>query len=185
MTRPPRRPGKDRLVDWRLMAQTYGFIGVLETISSFSMSYWYLERQGIPFSALWFQYGALPADLDPNFVAAKLNEASSIYFVNLVVMQWFNLMAIRTRRLSIFQHPPLFNKNTQNLSLFGGILFALVFVFFWLYIPAFQRVFGTTSVPVQHFFLPMTFGLGVLFLDEARKYAVRRWPTGFFAMIAW
>jgi sodium/potassium-transporting ATPase subunit alpha len=54
MRRRPRKPGKDRLVDWRLMLQTYGFIGIIETVCSFAMAYWYLERQGILFSALWF-----------------------------------------------------------------------------------------------------------------------------------
>ena len=185
MLRRPRKPGQDRLVDWRLMLQTYGFIGIIETVCSFSMAYWYLERQGIPFSALWFQYGTLPANLDPEYVAGKLNEASSVYFINLVVMQWFNLLACRTRRLSIFQHPPLFNKETQNWYLFPAMLFALCMAFFWLYIPAIQNVLGTMNVPAEHFFLPATFGLGVLFLDEARKYAVRKWPSGFFAMLAW
>jgi len=57
------------------------------------------------------------------------NEASSIYFVNLVVMQFFNLLAVRTRRLSIFQQPPLFNKETQNWLLFPAMLFALCMIF--------------------------------------------------------
>jgi hypothetical protein len=94
-------------------------------------------------------------------------------------------MAVRTRRLSIFQHPPAFNKSTQNLRLFPAIAFALCIAVFWLYIPALQNVLDTTSVPAEHYFLPAAFGLGVLSLDEARKAAVRRWPTGFLAKIAW
>jgi len=73
-------------VNWKLILQAYGFIGVLETVSSFAMAYWYLERSGIPFSALWFKFGALPAGVDEDYYTARLNEASSIYFVNLVVM---------------------------------------------------------------------------------------------------
>lgn len=167
------------------MLQSYGFVGVIETVCSFAMAYWYLERNGVPFSALWFQYGNLPPNLDPSYVANLLNEASSVYFINLVVMQWFNLMAVRTRRLSIFSHPPLFNKATQNYYLFPAILFALVMAFFWLYIPAIQDTLGTTRVPVENFFLPMAFGIGVLFLDEARKYCVRKWPKGGLAWCAW
>lgn len=158
---------------------------MIETVCSFAMSYWYLERRGVPFSALWFQYGALPPDLDPNYVANLLQEASSVYFINLVVMQWFSLMAVRTRRLSIFSHPPLFNKATQNYYLFPAILFAFVMALFWLYIPAIQNALGTSRVPVEHVFLPMSFGLGVLFLDEARKYCVRKWPKGILAWFAW
>ncbi len=71
LLRPPRLPGTDRL----------------ETLSSFAMAYWYLQRSGIPFfGAIWFRFGVLPDGIDPTVYAAKLNVASSIYFVNLVVM---------------------------------------------------------------------------------------------------
>ncbi|KAK5656850.1 hypothetical protein OQA88_4398 [Cercophora sp. LCS_1] len=185
LLRPPRRVGVDRLVDWKLVVQSYGFIGVLETVASFAMSYWYLERNGIPFGTLWFSFGNLPNTIDSEFYTQKLNEASSIYFVTLVVMQWFNLLAVRTRRLSIFQHPPLFNKATRNYYLFPAILFALAMAFFWLYIPALQPTLGTTQVPVEHWFLPMAFGLGILLLDEGRKFVVRRWPGGVAGRLAW
>lgn len=64
------------------MLQSYGFIGVLESLSSFAMSYWYLQRSGIPFSALWFKYGAVPDKVTEDYYNARLAEASSIY-VNL------------------------------------------------------------------------------------------------------
>ena len=86
LLRKPRKPRKDRLVDWQLIMQSYGFIGVIESLSSFAMSYWYLQRSGIPFSDLWFQFGNIPNGLDPDYYNARLAEASSIYFVNLVVM---------------------------------------------------------------------------------------------------
>lgn len=86
LLRKPRRPKKDHLVDWKLILQAYGFLGVLETVLSFTMSYWYLQRKGIPFSSLWFGFGALPASVDQDYYTARLNEASSIYFINLVVM---------------------------------------------------------------------------------------------------
>ncbi|KAK3937704.1 putative type IIC NA+/K+/H+-transporting ATPase [Diplogelasinospora grovesii] len=187
LLRPPRKIGVDRLVDWKLVLQAYGFVGVIETVSSFAMAFWYLERNGIPFNALWFGFGSgqLTDEISPDLYQQRLNEASSIYFVTLVVMQWFNLLAVRTRRLSIFQHPPLFNKNTQNWYLFPAILFALVMAFFWLYIPALQSTIGTADVPVEHWFLPMAFGLGVLLLDEGRKFCVRKWPGGFLRRMAW
>ncbi|TVY58421.1 Sodium/potassium-transporting ATPase subunit alpha-A [Lachnellula cervina] len=185
LLRKPRKPKTDRLVDWKLMVQAYGIIGVLETLCSFAMSYWYLQRSGIPFSDLWFGYGSLPDSIDADYAAARLSEASSIYFVNLVVMQWFTLMTLRTRRLSVFQHPPAFNKMTQNLYLFPAIIFALVMAIFWLYIPQLQSTLGTSQVPAEHFFLPAAFGLGILFLDEARKWGVRKWPMGILAKMAW
>jgi sodium/potassium-transporting ATPase subunit alpha len=94
-------------------------------------------------------------------------------------------MAVRTRRLSIFNHPPAFNKETQNLLLFPAIAFALCIAVFWLYVPTFQNVLNTTSVPAEHYFLPAAFGLAILCLDELRKAAVRRWPNGLVARFAW
>ena len=110
---------------------------------------------------------------------------NSIYFVNLVIMQWFNLMAVRTRRRSIFQHPPAFNKRTQNWRLFPAILFAFMIIFIFLYPRGLQTSLGTSEVPVENYFLPVAFGLGLLGLDEARKFAVRRWPKGLLARAAW
>ena len=185
LLRRPRNAKKDRLVDWRLILHAYGFIGVMQTICSFAMSYWYAGRHGIAFSDLWFGFGTVPSNITADRYTAVLNEASSIYFINLVVMQWFNLMSVRTRRLSILQHPPLFLRRTRNFYLFPAILFGLVVAVIFLYIPKLQTTLGTTSVPAEHYFLPMGFGLGLLLVDEARKWAVRRWPGGLLAKTAW
>lgn len=86
LLRKPRNVKKDRLVNWQLVLHAYAVLGIFETIASFAMAYWYLERNGIPFRVLWFAFGELPDWIDPDYYATKLNEASSIYFVNLVVM---------------------------------------------------------------------------------------------------
>jgi sodium/potassium-transporting ATPase subunit alpha len=178
LTRPPRNAKKDRLVDWKLIMQAYGFAGLIETTSSFAMAYWYCQRQGLYFSVLWFGFTATPDGYDADAVAAILNRASSIYFVNLVVMQWFNLFALRTRRLSVLQHK-------WNWYLVPAIIFSLIIAIIFLYVPKFHSVLGTTTVPVEHWFLPMAFGMALLLLDEARKFCVRRYPKSFIARIAW
>ncbi|KAA8564074.1 hypothetical protein EYC84_012063 [Monilinia fructicola] len=48
----------------------------------------------------------------------------------------------------------------------------------WLSIPQSQNALGTSSGPAEHFFLPAAFGLGMVVLDEGRKWGVRRWPRG-------
>lgn len=87
------------------------------------------QRRGIPFSAMVLKFGNLDPQYDPAFVTEITNHASSIYFVNLVVIQFFNLLATRTRHLSIFQQPPLFNKQTQNPLLFAAMAWSLFIVF--------------------------------------------------------
>ncbi|KAL4938740.1 hypothetical protein BDV06DRAFT_200244 [Aspergillus oleicola] len=185
LLRPPRDPKRDHLVDKRLLGHAYFFIGLYECFLSYVMAFWYMQRNGIPFSALVLHYGTLDAPYNAAQVSRVANAASSIYFVNLVIMQFFNLLAVRTRRLSIFQQPPVGNAATQNLFLFVAMAFALGIVFLFLYVPDLHDSLGTTTVPVEHFFLPVAFGLGLLLLDEGRKVALRRWPGGVVARVAW
>ncbi|KAI5283604.1 hypothetical protein KEM54_001998 [Ascosphaera aggregata] len=185
LTRPPRNPKRDRLVNLKLIGHAYSCIGVYECLISFVMGFWYMSRRGIPFRDLVFTYGNLKPQYNQDYVNAVANEGSSIYFVNLVVMQFFNLLATRTRRLSFFQQWPLFKKETANPSLFISMLFGLCIVFIFLYIPGLQHSVDTTNVPVEHFFLPVAFGLVLFGLDEMRKYCIRRWPKGIIARIAW
>ncbi|KAF2692005.1 calcium ATPase [Lentithecium fluviatile CBS 122367] len=184
LRRPPRNPKKDRLVDTKLIFHAYFVVGLLQCFSSFAMAFWYMERKGVPFTAMWLKFGDY-GSLDSDYVLATTNTASSIYFVTLVVMQLFNLLATRTRRLSIFQQPPAFNKDTQNLLLFPAMVFAIAIVFIFCYIPSIQNTIGTTAVPVEYWFFPVAFGFALLLLDEARKWAIRTWPKGFFAKVAW
>lgn len=86
LSRPPRHPTKTRLVNWQLIFHSYFVIGMIETALSFTMSFWYLQRNGIHFSDLWFGFGEVPANVTEDFYTAKVNEASSIYFINLVIM---------------------------------------------------------------------------------------------------
>ena len=86
LLRPPRNPRTDRLANWKLLCHAYFFIGLQQCVASFAVAYWYVERRGVRFSWLWLGYGELPQGVDPVWVRRVLSEASSIYFVNLVVM---------------------------------------------------------------------------------------------------
>lgn len=186
MLQPPRDIVNDRLVDWKLLLQAYGFVGSFETVLSFTMSYWYLQRRGLSFGSLWFSFGSIPTPDGQTVddVTTHLTVASSVYFITLVVMQWFNAMALRTRHLSIFTHPPLFNSKTQNWLLFPAILFALAVGLIFTMIPGIDYL-GCAPVPVEHWFIPMALGLGLLCIDELRKMMKRRNPSGLIARIAW
>ncbi|BGP49912.1 hypothetical protein JCM10450v2_005817 [Rhodotorula kratochvilovae] len=165
LLRPPRNRKTDRLADWRLLLHAYGFLGLLESLTAMVGAFYFgFHRRGIPFSALWLNL---------------------IYFWNLVVMQWFSLLAVRTRRRSIVQQDPLFDPHTRNLRLFAAMAFALCLGIFFHYLPFFQRVFLTRGIDAELFFVPLGYGAGVLALDEARKAANRRWPASWLARVAW
>jgi len=128
----------------------------------------------MPFSTIVFQY----EPMDPN--NEVLLRAQSVYFFTLVLMQWGNLFATRTRTHSIFQHTP-----SQNLYLFPAAAAALLLGIFFHYVPWFNKVFQTRPLPLEFFFIPLTFGLSLLILDELRKLIVRKYPRSFLAFVAW
>jgi sodium/potassium-transporting ATPase subunit alpha len=50
------------------------------------MAFWHMERRGVPFTAMWLKFGDYDPQYDPDYIAQVANEASSIYFVTLVIM---------------------------------------------------------------------------------------------------
>ncbi|KAN0129017.1 sodium-potassium ATPase [Lactarius tabidus] len=178
LSRPPRNVRKDRLANFRLLLHAYGFLGVLESLCAMSMSFWYLQVNGVPFSSLAGKFGNYPAALTQDL----LFEAQSVYFFTLVVMQWGNLLSTRTRRSSILQQPPTWGVNRTTIP---AAICALAIGIFFSYIPVFQNVFQTSKIPAIHFFIPMSFALALLILDETRKLIVRKYPSSTLAWIAW
>ena len=50
LTRPPRNPKKDRLINWRFLLQAYFFLGLIESLCASAMGFWYLQKKGYHFS---------------------------------------------------------------------------------------------------------------------------------------
>lgn len=73
----------------------------------------------------------------------------------------------------------------MNWYLLPAIVFALLIAIFFLYVPKFHDALATATIPVEYWFLPMGFGMGLLLLDESRKWLVRRFSKSFIAKIAW
>ncbi|KAI0041569.1 sodium-potassium ATPase [Auriscalpium vulgare] len=177
LSRPPRNTRVDRLADWKLYLHAYVFLGIIESLCAFSMSFWFLQRRGLPFSSLALGFGNWPGLTDE-----LLHEAQSVFFFTLIIMQWGNLLATRTRKSSILQQPPSWG---INKTIVPAALTALAIGIFFSYPSFFHTIFKTHGIPAEYFFLPMAFGLGILMLDEIRKLVVRTYPNGFLAKIAW
>lgn len=177
LTKAPRSVTKENLVDYKLLLHSYLSIGTYYAFTSFLLGFIHLKRMGFSFSDFTLSYGTyllLPGVTD------AINTASSIYFNNLVIMQCFNLLAMRTRYLSVFQHSPLMNK-----KIFLVVPFSFAVTFLLNYVPPIQKAMGTSQVPVEYYFISIGFGFLVLCYDEMRKYINRKFPTGFLARIAW
>ncbi|KAI0246247.1 sodium-potassium ATPase [Lactifluus subvellereus] len=179
LSRPPRNVRKERLANSRLLLQAYGLLGIIESLCAMAMSFWYLQRNGVPFSSLALQFGNYPAALTNDL----LYEAQSVYFFTLVVMQWGNLLSTRTRRSSIFQQPPTWG---VNRAVIPAAICALLIGLFFCYVPVLyvlsvlwacsrlveliyvvspllsHHVFQTSNIPAEHFFIPMAFALALI-----------------------
>ena len=113
------------------------------TSAIFFRSFWYLQRNGVPFSNLILGFGNWPGLTDE-----LLFKAQSVNFFTLILMQWGyavdrpsgwlslmclyvrNLFATRGRKLSIFQHKP-----TSNPWVFAAATMALCIGIFFHYVP--------------------------------------------------
>ncbi|GAA5813534.1 hypothetical protein MFLAVUS_007013 [Mucor flavus] len=189
LNRPPRNPKKDRLVNAKLLAHAYGFIGLMEMLSSQFLFFLYMSYNGLPPSKIFFSFSDFNSpDGYEGFTADQIialtNTAQSIYFVNLVICQWGNVLSSRTRRLSITQANPLWGPN-QNLYLFASMLISLSITLIILYVPVFNNVLGTSPIPVKFWFIPFGWAAFIMVMDESRKLLARKYPESFVGRVAW
>lgn len=185
---PPRNHKKDHLINLKIYIQSYLFIGIMETICAHSMFFLYMYKAaGIPFHSLIFAFGKYQEGFY-GYTAAELVYFNSVgqcvYFVTLVILQWGNILSIRNKRLSIIQADPI-RKKRRNPWLPLGAIISLAIAIFVTELPGIQNLFGTASVPIEFWLLPIPMALGILMMDELRKLMVRLFPKGPLARIAW
>ena len=95
-----------------------------------------------------------------------------------------NILAVRNRRLSILQADPV-TKKRRNPWLLLSMAISLAIAVFVTEVPGIQNLFGTASVPIEFWVIPIPLALGILCMDEIRKLVVRLFPNGPIARIAW
>ena len=185
---PPRRPTKDHLINVRIYGQAYLFVGVMEAFSAHSMFFLYMWRHaGIPFSDLIFSFEHFTAGFH-GYTQDQLNHFISVgqcvYFVTLVIMQWGNVLSVRSKRMSLLQADPI-RPARRNPWLPLAMIISLVIAIFVTEVPGIQNLFSTASVPIEFWLIPLGLALGVLCMDELRKVLVRLFPKGPVAWAAW
>ena len=187
MKRRPQRRSAAHLVNWRLLFHAYALLGVIESCCAFLCWFWYFHEHGFPASSLFLAFDSY-TDGYRGYTQAQLDDllytGQSIFFVSLVIMQFFNLLSTRTRYVSFFAHPP-FHGPSRNLWLFAAMSVSTLIAITITQVHAFNDLFHTRPVPVKYVMPALGFG-GFLFLfDETRKRFVQRYPTSTAAWLAW
>jgi magnesium-transporting ATPase (P-type) len=90
-------------------------------------------------------------------------------FTLLAISQWFNVLNCRSATHSSFSLDVL-----RNRWLVGGLLLGNAMHFWVVYHPAMNRIFHTVPIPLGDFFLLGLIGSSVLWVEEVRKWWVRR-----------
>jgi len=183
LLRQPARKFDNHLVTANLMAQSFAFIGLYEALSAHFLFFWYLKRYaGLGFGAVFFAFG----NWQEGYMGYSMNQLNefnnvgqSVYFCSLVIMQAFGCVwACRTLTLSLFQQNPLWGKS-KNLWIFVAMLASVSIMLIVNYLPFFNVFMLTRPIPVEFYFLSLAFAIGIIVLDEIRKFLKRNKYLGF------
>jgi sodium/potassium-transporting ATPase subunit alpha len=93
-------------------------------------------------------------------------------------------LSVRTRTQSIFTHNPFYGPHANRsllVGIFGSICFSLLFT----QVSFFHNQFLTAPVPIKYGLIAVVWAVGLLMMDEGRKYGVRNYPESFIAKVAW
>ncbi|WP_244362486.1 cation-translocating P-type ATPase [Streptomyces aquilus] len=157
MERPP-RSRRERLFSAELVRR-FLFLGAVMSLGVCAVFFWQVHRSGIP-------YADFTAD-DPAYrKAITLTQAA------IVVGQFFNALAVRTDRQSIFAAGLFSNPRLIAAGCFGIGLMAAI-----SYAPPLQEVFHTAPLALADWAVLTAFGVLLLAAEEARKWWVRRTPA--------
>ncbi|RSH83619.1 hypothetical protein EHS25_005523 [Saitozyma podzolica] len=184
LTIPPRNPKHSHLINGKIYGQSYLFMGTMDKVTTHAMFFYYMwTAAGIPITSMFFAF----ANYSDGFYGWSQDELNNflstgqcIYFVTLVILQIGNLNSVRNKRLSTFQNGP-----HKNPALFLGPIISLAIAIFVTMEPGLQILFGTATVPIKFWLLPIPLAVGLKLMDEIRKLAARTWPKGPIAKVAW
>jgi P-type Ca2+ transporter type 2C len=156
MTRPPRRRD-ERLLSGGALVRGYLFLGGMTAAVVLSAFFLYLFSTGWS----WGQSAAPTQHVH--------QEATTIVFLGIVLLQVGNAFACRTERVSAFRIGLLGNR-----FLLWGIAFELVFAAALIYLPFLQPLFGTAAVQAKWWLYLLAFVPLIFLAEEARKAIARR-----------
>lgn len=183
MTRRPRHPTKDHLVNQQLLSYSYFHIAAMESFAGFVNYFTMMAQQG-------FLPGNL-INLRPDWESKMVNElvdsygsewtyfqrleqewfCYSAFFISIVTCQMADAFIRKTRKNTIF------NRNFfRNKVVFLGVLSQIVIAAFLCYCPGMDEALHFTPLRIQHWFVSIHYTILILVYDELRKFLIRTFP---------
>jgi calcium-translocating P-type ATPase len=160
MQRPP-RSRKERLVNWQLLVRAYLFLGPLEAVAAMAAFLFVLGGGGWVYGQSW-------SANDPLYL-----RATTACLTAIIVMQVVNVFLCRSERASAGSSG-LFS----NPLILAGIFTEFLLITLIVYTSAGNWLFGTAPLAAKVWFFLIPFMLGMLLMEEGRKWLVRRKKNG-------
>ncbi len=151
MQRPPRP------LSGSLMLRAYLFLGGMEAVAAMAAFFYVLHGAG-------WQYGQMLPHDDPLYLQATTACLSAI-----IVMQVVNVFLCRSDRDSVLSRG-FFN----NKLILWGIAAEIALILLIDYTSWGNQVFGTAPISIDVWLFVVPFALGMLVLEELRKWAARK-----------
>ncbi len=156
MKQPPRKR-TDRLLSASLIARAYLFLGPIEAAACMFGFFWVLTGGG------WV-WGALPASSDPLYI-----QATTACLTAIIITQMANVFACRSREETLLSIGFF-----SNRLIFVGIAVELLLQLIIVYHPLGNKIFSTAPLAPGVWLVLIPFAFALLFVEETRKYIVRR-----------
>jgi len=105
--------------------------------------------------------------------AEALMYAQTAFFISIIIVQWADILACKTRTLS------LRDQGMRNNMLTFGLFFETTLGALLCYVPPFNEAFSTRPIYFVHWLAPLPFAIFILSYDETRKVLMRNLSVNF------
>jgi sodium/potassium-transporting ATPase subunit alpha len=156
MQQPP-RSSEEKLLNLRLLARAYLFLGPIEAAAGLFGFFFVLHTGG-------WQWGEVLAGSNPLYL-----QATTACLAGIIVTQIANVFACRSFTESVFSLGVF-----SNRLVLVGIASEILLAIFIIYHPWGQRIFGTAPLAPEVWLMLAPFAVGLLLAEELRKVVIRR-----------
>lgn len=184
MKRKPRDSKDDKLVNQRLLSLSYGQVGVIQASAGFftysiimvENGFWLSDLVGI--RQIW-ESKAINDYTDSYGQEWTYRERKKLeftcqtaFFITIVVVQWSELVACKTRTNSII------HQGMSNHVMNFALVFETVLAAFLSYFPGMDVALNMYPIKACWWIPPLPFAVFIMVYDEGRRYFIRKYPGG-------